>query len=37
VISEETGAISLTVEGRFKRDLEKLTLRESLTEVLNNS
>ncbi len=36
VISEETGAISLTIKGTFKRDLEKLTLKESLLEVLKS-
>jgi diadenylate cyclase len=34
VISEETGAISITYAGVFKRDLEKLTLKESLVEIL---
>jgi diadenylate cyclase len=34
VISEETGAISITYAGVFKRDLEKLTLKESLNEIL---
>lgn len=34
VISEETGAISITYSGMFKRDLEKLTLKESLVEIL---
>lgn len=34
VISEETGAISITYGGVFKRDLEKLTLKESLVEIL---
>ncbi len=34
VISEETGAISITYGGMFKRDLEKLTLKESLVEIL---
>ncbi|MBD3216943.1 MAG: TIGR00159 family protein [candidate division Zixibacteria bacterium] len=37
VISEETGAISITYQGRFKRDLEKLTLRDSLMEILEMS
>jgi len=34
VVSEESGSISLTYNGKFKRDLEKLTLRESLSEAL---
>jgi len=37
VISEETGAISLTHNGQYKRDLEKLTLKETLKEVLEIS
>jgi len=36
VISEETGSISLTYKGTFKRDLEKLTLKESLMEILSS-
>lgn len=37
VVSEETGAISLTHNGQYKRDLEKLTLKETLKEVLEIS
>jgi len=37
VVSEESGAISLTHNGQFKRDLEKLTLKETLKEVLKIS
>jgi diadenylate cyclase len=37
VVSEETGSISLTHKSKFKRDLEKLTLRESLMEILKIS
>ena len=35
VVSEESGAISLTDNGQFKRDLEKLTLKETLKELIN--
>jgi len=34
VVSEETGAISVTSGGKLRRDLEKLTLKESLLEIL---
>ena len=37
VVSEETGAISITYNGNLKRDLEKLTLKESLMEILKTA
>lgn len=36
VVSEETGAISIAVNGKLERDLEGETLRERLNELLSN-
>jgi diadenylate cyclase len=36
VVSEETGAISIAINGKLERDLEKAELRERLNELLSN-
>ena len=36
VVSEETGAISISINGKLERDLEGEALRERLNELLSN-
>jgi diadenylate cyclase len=36
VVSEETGAISIAINGKLERDLEGEALRERLNELLSN-